>query len=623
MRMKKHQLSQHNGMESPLAIQASGTFDEMMESDGVAYTDRSKRLTWRGDPSATLADFTIVVVTNELQSYTHHVHRSVLCFGGRNSGFFRRVVPKAIDKQNHRSNKNMLPSTKVELDQRDVRNFPVLLDFMYSTSNVGISSNGTIATANSTMSFTSSTDDMSNQSAAGEGLINAGNAVSLRHLARIFEVESLTLAVTRFIQKDLNVENALRYLVSANEYQDARLFQSANRLCLDNFTQLDKKDLTKLPYPTFRILVRSFESIKEDDKNTSFFLSEVVCRYLEKNRNIVTAAILLELTDNLLVPYIAPEAAIGFTAIIKSLKPEDAKTKWDPLVRLCRRCAETVVKEYGWSDFAVDGAMNEYLGHSVSLHSEVNCVDSLLFATSFAAALAQAQGDYGEVQSSQSALEGMLGMLSQTVDLLEKANERKDRYMSKQDETIAESRKRENYLENEVRELKQQLEVQKQLVSQAQQAAATATATAVSAVRSSSPSTRSHTSSGTSLSPSVRTAPPSSALYSNNSTTPPRSARSPRSPRVRQPGTPRHNNRTPKSNNKTSRPVKTMTQSTKHLETTVGLMNHAMNSEDPAIRDLVSPSSMLTQIRGRNTKTVTPHNLNTMDLELMRSTSLV
>ncbi|KAL7556776.1 hypothetical protein ACA910_005219 [Epithemia clementina (nom. ined.)] len=569
--MRKQRRANHYVDESTNGVLSSGTYDEFMEasSEEEPYPGRTNRLTWRGEPSATFADWTIVVVTNELQSYTHHVHRSIICHGSRSSGYFRRAIANSAEKQNQqRSNKSLLPSTKVELDQRDVKNFPLMLDFIYSSPRNEHSSNGTVVTANSTLSFSSSNEDMSG-SIVGDGIINAGNVVSLRHLAKVFEVESLSLAANKYIQKDLSVETVLRYLVSAHEYHDKRLFQSASRLCVDNFTQLDQREISKLPFHIFRILVRSFESFNDDDRDTSLFLSEAVCRFLEKNRAFATSEILIELSDTLFMPYIAPEAAIGFTAIIKSLEPDDAKAHWDALVRLCRRCAQTVVQEYGWSDFAVDGAVNEYLGHSVAVRSEVNCVDSLLFATSFAAALSQAQADYDDVASSQTALESMLATLYKTIDVLEKANDRKDRYMATQDAAIADSRHRVSSLECEVRDLKKQLQLQKQLTTRLQWQS--------------------------SVTPKIANASSGGVPTRSLNNTPKR------------PGTPGTRTRTP------PRPHHRQNTPAKRLELS------SYQSEDPAIRDLISPSSMQTEIRGRSTKPVT----GSFDsLEQMRSTSL-
>ena len=539
---------------------------------GVGGSERKTTgLTWRGEPSVTFADWTVMVITNEGDSYSHHVHRSTLCYGSRSSGFFKRVMAKTAE---------VLPSTKVELDQRDAKNFPLMLDFMYASPQQNeLSSSGTVATANSTMSTSTSTTEVMSSNKAicdrGRGIINRENAVSLRHLARVFEVDSLMLSVNKFIQSDLNFETTLNYLILANEYQDTVLFQSVIRLCQENLEVLDKSAIAKLPFHIFRMLVRSFESFKDDDKETSLFLSEVVCRFLEMNRTVVTSAVLIDLTDTLFMPYIAPEAAIGFTAVVKSLRPEDAKANWDQLVELCRRCAQTVVQEYGWNDFSVDGALDEYLRHSISVRSEMNCVDSLLFASSFAAALAQAQSDYDKVDSTQTELESMVGSLNKTIDVLEKANDRKNRYMASQDAALVESRKRVTGLENEVRELKEQLQKQKQLTAQAQ-------------LSSSADARRMNINTG--------------GLRSNGA--PPRSPMAP----PRRPANP--GNRPSPSLRSSS----TTRASARRTETGIT----TSRSEDPAIRDLVSPSSMQTEVRGRTASRF----VHADSLDQMRSKSI-
>ena len=558
------------------------------------------RLTWRGEPSDTLADWSIVVVTNQLHSCAYHVHRSTMCFGPRSSRVFAKTMAKSSDKMNLSG----MPTTKVELDERDAVNFPIMLDFMYDASAKGAGSSGTVLTANSTMttnpssgllqSFSSSSEDSPADTGFAADAIHIENAVSVRYLARIFEIESLMTAVNKFIQTSLSIETGPTFLLHAHEYNDERLEESARRLCVDNFIQLDHRVMTKLPIPLFRAVVKSFESFEksdqdEDDKPFSLVLSEVICRFLERQREHVDATLLLEMTDSLLIPYLASEAAIGLTSLVKALEAEDAQNHWEGLVRLCRRCAQTVVQEYGWNDFSVDRAIEEYLGNSVSIRSEANCVDSLLFATSFAAALTQAQADYNDVASQQSLVDGVLGSLHKTVDMLEKTNERKDRFVEQQAATIHETRmqveqlkdeltktrqklKNQKAMEAEIRELRQQLEMQKRLATAIGEAYSQDTSTSESPTHQ-----QRHVQPKT---PKAR-----------NGRTPPRH------------GTPPRHHTPPRSSRRS--PVRKP-----EIELSEEL------SQDPAIRDLVSPSLALSS-SGRGARV-----LDAQTLQKLRSTPL-
>jgi hypothetical protein len=441
-------------------------FDAEGDNDAKAsHSAESHCLTWRGDPNETGSDCTIVVVTSELQTSTFHVHKSTLCFGSRKSKHFANCfISNSVDKRK-RKNRNVVPTAKVELDQRDADNFPILLDFIYAPPAY-ISSNGTVVTAASTLSLaqstpslaTAATDEDCSFAAAIED-ITTENAVSLRSLAKKFEVDSLILIVNRFIQKDLNFKTGPHYLSMAAEYRDARLMNSAQHLCAENIEQISSKALLRLPAHLFRIVIKSLESFEEDNRDLSYYLSEIVCRYLEKHPKSLCAGLLLELTDPLLMPYIASEAAIGYTALIKELDSDDVKTHWNGLVSLSRRCAKSVVQEYGWSDFSVTAAVDEYLGNNKEKKIEFDGshhVDSLLFATSFAAALSQAQDDHEAILVEQERMETIVQALQNAVTILEQSNVRKDEHMAKQQWAIEEAKKQIFNMKDQIEQVKQQ-----------------------------------------------------------------------------------------------------------------------------------------------------------------------
>jgi hypothetical protein len=75
---------QHHQMMSTSASGESYFGIEELGSKSMTE-DHDVPLTWRGDPSETMSDWTIVIVTNELQTITYHVHKSVLCYGPRQS----------------------------------------------------------------------------------------------------------------------------------------------------------------------------------------------------------------------------------------------------------------------------------------------------------------------------------------------------------------------------------------------------------------------------------------------------------------------------------------------------------------------------------------------------------
>jgi hypothetical protein len=461
--------------------------DDELRLGGINNSDSLRLcMTWRGDPDETGSDCTIVIITNELQAVTYHVHKSVICFGSKQSKYFSSHFLRSCEST---SGSKKIPLVKVELDERDAKNFPILLDFIYkpciqgqkiaSISDIASAKLISIGTMDTVMSSFSS-PSIQPSSSVGNDIecdladfedICTENAVSLRFLARKFENEALTRVVNKFIQRDLNFSTGPMYLYLAWEYKDDRLMESAQRLCAENISQVDMKALICLPTALFRIVVKSLESFEDENKELSLLLSDVVCRYLEKNPTSSTAELLLELTDPLRMPYISSEAAIGFTAIVKDLEPNNASVHWDGLVRLCRRCARAVVKEYGWSDFSINAAVNEFLiSHNIS-NSDGSIsaakpqatvrVDSLLFATSFAAALEQAQDDYEDVITAQNQFKNMIKSLHESVSVLEKGLQRKDDLLVKQQNELRNARSEIRRLKQQIDDTEQQLRVQR------------------------------------------------------------------------------------------------------------------------------------------------------------------
>ncbi len=354
--------------------------------DDVSEAD-AQLVSWRDDPHLTHSDWTLVVVTSEFDSRKYHVHKNILSVGPRSSKYFANVFLE--------QGKNYIQphTTRIELDEQDAESFPLLLDFIYNTRKRNAS------------------DDDSLSIVLGDDF-TTNNAVTLRHLARFFDCESLMLAVNKFIQDDLSPNTGPIYLTQAYSYQDKRLVESAKRMCIENFAHLEAQALVKLPLPLFRSIIVSVIERSQSSRNTrsedevalSNQVSEVVCQYFEKHPKTLTVKLLLELTEESVMPTIAPEPAIGFTALAKDLNPQDFSPnseEWRGLVALCERCAKAVVDEYGWKDFNVSSAVEEYLNGPISLESGSK-MDSLLFATSFAAALEKAQHDYKSINKSSS-----------------------------------------------------------------------------------------------------------------------------------------------------------------------------------------------------------------------------
>ena len=407
--------------------------------DDVSKVERKEVLSWRGDPLHTFSDWTIIVATSEFDSRTYHVHKSILSVGPRSSRYFSRLFMEGCNRYNQSQS-----STRIELDEQDADSFPLFLDFMYDTSP-------------------DADDDESLTLNVNEDFTTL-NAVSLRHLARVFDCEGLMLAVNKFIQKDLSLKTGPVYLIQAHLYQDDRLIESAKRLCIENFSHLDTRSITRLPLELFRsIMTAVIERSKsahdtsvEEEEALSYHLSEVVCQYFEKHPERMSVQLLLELTNENVMPKIASEPAIGFTALARELNPKEIKPdsdEWRGLVALCQRCAQAVVGEYGWKDFNIASALEEYL-YGPCANDGSSKLESLLFATSFAAALERAQNDYQTVNSGSSTSKKHIEKLQQENDNLQWQNQGMKEEVDRYKNVLAGTKEELLLLRQQVKELK-------------------------------------------------------------------------------------------------------------------------------------------------------------------------
>ena len=400
-----------------------------------------ERLSWRGDPLKTFSDCTIVVATCEFETRTYHVHKTILSIGPRSSRYFSRLFMEGSNLYDQSKS-----SKRIELDERDADMFPLFLDFMYDTSPD--------ANDNESLNLNVKED------------VSPSNAVSLRHLARVFDCEGLLLAVNKFIKKDLSLDTGPVYLIQAHLYQDDRLVKSAKRLCIEHFTSMEARSITRLPEELFRSIMTAVierskgaqdVSIEEEDA-LSYHLSEVVCQYFEKYPDRMTVKLLLELTDESVMPKIASEPAIGFTALARELDPEEIKPdseEWKDLVDLCQRCAQAVVGEFGWKDFNTTSAAEEYIyGPCSNDEGSSTKIDSLLFATSFAAALERAQNDYHSVDSGSNKSKKKIEKLQRDNDDLKGQNQGMREEVGRYKDALADTKEELLMLRQQVKKLK-------------------------------------------------------------------------------------------------------------------------------------------------------------------------
>ena len=175
--------------------------------------------------------------------------------------------------------------------------------------------------------------------------------------------------------------------------------------------------------------------------------------YLENNHSELNVKTLLDLTDPRLMPKIGPEAALGYTALVKEVESKAATKHWRQLADLCRRCNKVAVRNKGWNEVSCQSAVDHYLKEQVS-SGEESFVDSLLFASSLSTALEQAQDDYGEMLTQQEALMELVRDMNNSIAKMENSNQKKDEHLMKQMKAVEKARMQIVGLQSQITEIK-------------------------------------------------------------------------------------------------------------------------------------------------------------------------
>jgi hypothetical protein len=138
-------------------------------------------LSWRLDPIYSFSDWRIQVLSKDRNTTeTFYVHRTVLAFGPRRSGYFEHLFHFAIGNES--------PVTTLELNDRAAAVFGDLLDYVYSSRSFALCTN---------------------------------NAVALSFLAQCLMVPELQTDVDTFIRADLGLSNVGTYMSQAIYFQDS------------------------------------------------------------------------------------------------------------------------------------------------------------------------------------------------------------------------------------------------------------------------------------------------------------------------------------------------------------------------------------------------------------------
>lgn len=275
------------------------SIEEELEED---YEDTP--LTWRGSPSDTFSDCTLVLTNKQenTKSVTYHVHRAVLGASDKRCLYFMKASQK---------NQNEI---EIELDYKAAQEaFPVMLDFVYF----------------------------------GELSIATQNAEALRYLAEFLQCRPLRLAVNKFIEADFNVATSIHYVRETHRFNDKPLLNVAVREAAKLFGHIDMDAFTKLEPDLFAAVVVSEHFVcKDQDK-----LSKTILYFMHHKPECLTPALLVKLTQ--VVPALRAPEAHAFLELIErvdvnkqqAIDPDDAPAddgNWKALTDLCIRCSNAI-----------------------------------------------------------------------------------------------------------------------------------------------------------------------------------------------------------------------------------------------------------------------------------------
>jgi hypothetical protein len=188
------------------------------------------------------SDWTIEirVCNNESSTIeTYHVHRTVLAFGARRSGYFANLFSCGADDC----------VARVDLSDKAAVYFPDFLDYMYLSEAF---------------------------------MITTCNAVALCFLSQCFMVSSLQEEVDEFIRQDLKITNVGTYISDAIHFKDETTSSRAMEKCVEEVLQLCTGNKLPSAFPSPRFL--SAANAEEKAKPLWLFLTRFPNMFVSRVR---------------------------------------------------------------------------------------------------------------------------------------------------------------------------------------------------------------------------------------------------------------------------------------------------------------------------------------------------
>ncbi len=277
--------------------------------DGTGDFDEGIKLDWRKDPYHSMSDWTLIIRdgTTRQQPQMYHIHKSVVSYGNRKSGFLLNVFERDILEGNRGGRGG---TTEIALPKRASACVPQLLDFIYF-------------------------DKLD---------LNAECAPPMRHLANTFDVRELYALVSSFIQSDISEATITTYIREAEAVKDKELLGFGMTLAANKFDLLPNDSLLQLPPHVFQQLT----SNPQLNCPSSERLSQRVATYARGRSEEINDEVFYFLTHAQILPRICSSEAMWFLNFAASkfgnVLVDDSMGGYEGTLK--RRCIVAAAKEW-------------------------------------------------------------------------------------------------------------------------------------------------------------------------------------------------------------------------------------------------------------------------------------
>jgi hypothetical protein len=251
-----------------------------------------------------------------------HLHRNIVGFGPRRSGYFSRQFTEGLNGFDY---DGIGGFSVLELEKGKADVFPMILDFMYYTKEV-------------------------------KQTLTAERACAVYSLAEFLEVPALQRAVTEFYRKNLSLNNMTEFLGSATKYKAEELLTVAKAKIGSLITE--RPELAGLVPPVFLADILHISKDHMDDlhaKEPTKYTKEwqrAQSRYWSRaasicaihNEGDISKEVFEKLTDEKALPAVDPSVALKLLAM--DAKLNKGTTDFNSLQR---RCVDSITDH--WETF--------------------------------------------------------------------------------------------------------------------------------------------------------------------------------------------------------------------------------------------------------------------------------